>query len=137
VHTEGDLPRCKYEYDELVESGYYARGDEWLEHLHRADPETWCRLIEEKRIQEEVSREIESGRWFGERPGEGYGDTEPEELSEPDDGDTGTRNEEEAKEGDSDDKRGSAEEPRRVEEDDDAEDEYEEEDEEDDEPDDW
>jgi hypothetical protein len=63
VHTEGDPPRCVYEYEELKSSGFYARTEEeWLDHLHDAEPETWQRLVEEKKSRERVSEEIEAGR---------------------------------------------------------------------------
>jgi len=61
VHAEGDLPRCQYEYEELKDSGFYARTDEeWLDHLQHADPETWQRLIEEKRNNERVRTVMEA-----------------------------------------------------------------------------
>lgn len=63
IHVKGDLPRCKYEYEELKSSGFYARTEEeWLDHLQEADPETWQRLIEEKRNNERVLAEMEAER---------------------------------------------------------------------------
>ena len=58
-HT-GDNERCKYEYEDMKNRGLFAKDqDEWLEHLHNADPDTWRDLIEEKRNNERVRSEIE------------------------------------------------------------------------------
>ena len=63
VHVEGDIPRCKYEHDELQASGYYAKTeDEWLEALSEIDPQTYQRLTEEKRNRERVLEEMKAER---------------------------------------------------------------------------
>jgi len=63
VHVEGDLPRCKYEHEDLQASGFYAKTeDEWLDVLSETDPETYQRLIEEKRNRERVLEEMEAER---------------------------------------------------------------------------
>jgi hypothetical protein len=61
VFAEGDIERCRYEYEELKQRGYYAKDqDEWLEYLHDLDPETWQELIEQKENMERVRAEMEA-----------------------------------------------------------------------------
>jgi hypothetical protein len=62
VHIDGDVPRCRHEFEKLRSEGYYAKGDEWLEYLEDLDPQTWQRLIEEKRNRERVLEEMENER---------------------------------------------------------------------------
>jgi hypothetical protein len=60
VWHEGDMKRCKHEYEERKSNGLYAESEEeWLDHLQQADPETWQEVIEEKRNHERVREEIE------------------------------------------------------------------------------
>jgi hypothetical protein len=107
IHTEGDVHRCKYEYEELKSSGFYARTeDEWLEHLQVAEPDTYRRLIEEKREKERVIAEMEAERSDAmgqakdeeqekQEDTENDDENEQEELHDEDDEDEGDEEEDE------------------------------------------
>lgn len=96
VHAEGDLPRCVHEYEKLKSEGFYARTqEEWLEHLHDADPEEWQRLVEEEKERERV-REMIDADWFG-GPRKIESNTEEQERETVKEDNSGNENEEEKK----------------------------------------
>ena len=90
---DGELKRCWHEFKDLEERGAY--DGTWDEHPENFDPETFARLQERKRLNEEINRELESEMALLERKDEDvpahydpYGRDEddfPEEC--PEDGD--------------------------------------------------
>lgn len=59
---DGDMKRCKYEYESLKSQGYYARTEgDWLGYMEKLDPENWKRLAEEKRNRKRVQAEMDAG----------------------------------------------------------------------------
>jgi len=86
VWEEGDIERCKYEYEELKRIGHYSDGEEqWLRHLKESDPETYRRLMEEKENQKRVRAEMEAERAKNEKESKPEAEKEPESENDEED----------------------------------------------------
>jgi hypothetical protein len=97
VWKEGDVPLCRYEFEELMDSGFYSESEEeWLEHLKKADPDVYRELVEDKRNRERVLGEMENEKTATESNRENYagagneqknenGDEKDDETNEKDD----------------------------------------------------
>ena len=57
---DGEMKRCYYEFKDLKSRGFY--DGTWDDHPENFDPETFARIQEQKRVNEEVNREMESER---------------------------------------------------------------------------
>lgn len=107
VWAEGDLHRCRHEFEELEEAGFYAKTqEEWEAHIETLDPGTYQRLIEEKRDRERALEELEDERTDApvakkqtEEDQEKQDETDKEDEHEPKSGNEDSENEENESDG--------------------------------------
>ena len=55
---DGGFRRCWHEYKDLESRGHYDE-EKWLSHLESADPQTFARIQERKRLNEEFAADFE------------------------------------------------------------------------------